>query len=228
LGYTLDYLWLREPDMNVARFQQILDHRRIHGLVLAPLDDPREDYELDWSRFVAVAIGLSLGRPRLPRVLHDNYRAMLAVLAELEALGVRRVGLCLAAESDERTLGMWTGAYLATGRRRPGWCAPPLIAPGFNARDFSAWRRAERVEAVISVHPVLPLLQAVLRKTRVKLVSLNLNGADETTPGIYQEPRILGAAAVERVVDLLHRGGRSAAVERADELLHLGRWRPGA
>jgi hypothetical protein len=195
------------------------------------VDDPsRDTYELDWGRHVAVAIGLSLSRPKLARVAHDNFRAMLRVLDALAEAGAGRAGLCIAEESDQRTLGMWTGAYLAWGRTRPGRVAKVWIAGSFDAGEFGRWRKREKLAVVITVHPWLPLVEAALREAgedpERTMVSLNLGVAESGTAGVFQEPERLGALAVERVVELLHRGRRAEAA-RDDEMLHLGQWVPG-
>lgn len=229
LGFGLEHLWFREPGMTPERFQKILQNRRIHGLVLSPLDDPAEDYELEWNHFVCVAVGLSLKRPRLPRVVHDNYRAMQMALQGLQRCGSRRVGLCLESSSDERTLGMWTGAYLHHRLRHRGFCLPPLLLPRFHRDTFDHWVRRCRPDTVISVHPMIEDILRHLSRIRPPLlrqdqvISLNLSSPHEPLAGIYQDPPRLGELAVERLIDLLNRHPSPGTVGE-DELLLLGTW----
>jgi LacI family transcriptional regulator len=228
-GYGLEHLWFRQPGMTPERFQEILKHRRIHGLILSPLDNPSEDYELEWQQFVCVAVGLSLNRPCLQRVVHDNYRAMQMVLRALQLRGTRRVGLCLEQSSDERTLGMWTGAYLHHRLHHRSFCLPPLLLPRFHGETFNHWVRKHRPETIISVHPMTEDLARHFSQSRLSplknehIVSLNLASRQEARAGIYQNPARLGELAVERLVDLLNRH-QAAETLGEDELLHLGEW----
>lgn len=140
-GFSMDFLWFREPGMTVERFKQILKSRGIHGVILSPLDHPQERYPLEWGPFAVVGIGLSAPEARVSRVVHDNYRGMLLLLERLGAIRGTVCGLCIDDESDQRTMGMWTAAYLWYRRRHPGRCAPPLILRGFTPSRFARWMK---------------------------------------------------------------------------------------
>ena len=60
LGYELQNFWLGEPGMNGERLSNILYHRGISAVCVAPTPRARSHISLSWERFSCVAIGYSL------------------------------------------------------------------------------------------------------------------------------------------------------------------------
>jgi LacI family transcriptional regulator len=231
-GYGMEHIWFHQPGMNKTRFIEVLKSRGIRGLVLAPLDNPGEVYPLNWQGFAAIGLGLSALDRDLPRIVHDNYRAMLMLLEQLNKENAGACGLCIDHAGDQRTLGMWTAAYECHKRWNPGRCVRPLIMKTWNSSRFDTWCRSHRLTHVISVYPFIgPIRERLNSKLRKKdqtpkLFSLSLPSRKTTEAGIYQEPDRLGSAAVDQLIQTMHQSGQAAGRKEL-EIAMLGSWCDG-
>lgn len=114
IGYRLEPLWLRAPDMTPRRFRSILDARGIEGLLC--FGGPQVDAELpsELDHYAIVAQGMSIRTP-LHRVITHAFSDTWRTLDRLRALGYRRPGIVLGRHEDERGGHIRPSAYL-------GWC----------------------------------------------------------------------------------------------------------
>jgi DNA-binding LacI/PurR family transcriptional regulator len=114
MGYRLEPLWLRAPDMTPRRFREILDARGIEGLLCfgGPLIDAALPSELD--HYAIVTLGMSIRTP-LHRVITHEFSDTWQTLDRLRAAGYRRPGIVLGQHEDERGRHTRPSAYL-------GWC----------------------------------------------------------------------------------------------------------
>lgn len=216
-GYRLDEFWLNEPGLSEERLSRILWSRGIEGVVVAPVQDrikpgePRK-LELDFSLFAAVEISETVEDPDLDRAIHDQYTSMLKALASLGACGYERIGLVLDIALDARTNGKWTAAYLRQRERSsPRWPSPLLLA-GQDQAAFKKWFERSSPDAVVSVDGLgLRLLEADGKKIprQTAYASLDVDGEPRSgISGIDQNSRIVGGAAIDMVVAMIHRGQR--------------------
>jgi LacI family transcriptional regulator len=231
LGYKLDHFWLAEPGMTPARATQILRTRNITGLVIAPLPRAGGVVALDWEHFSSVAIGYSLASPALHLVCAHQYRCIRLALHELAARGYRRVGLVVLRASNDRVDHNWLAGYLVEQFDLPeAEQLRPLLLPAWDPEAFVRWLRREKPDAIISKLPeTLPTLRSlgIAVPGEIGLAYLSDTHPGDEHSGVDENPRQVGAAAVDFVVAQIHRNERGVpALPR--RLLIDGVWVEGA
>lgn len=237
-GYRIDEFWMNEPGMTMARLGNIIWSRGIEGVIIAPLQEKLSGkgsraVRLDFNLFSSVEISETVEWPDLDRSIHDQYTAMLKVLAELEALNYRKPGLVLEEALDLRVNGKWTAAYLYD-RQRQGTrtMPPPLILAAPTQKAFDRWFDRHHPDVIISVDRFgLRFLEH--RKMSVPkdvgYVSLDLDGDSagySGMSGIDQNSHMVGAAAVDMLVAAIQRGQRGFPAHPLRSEIE-GTWTPG-
>ena len=224
LGYNLVDFWLREPNISGDRLKGILRARGIDGLLLAPL--PIENTVLpafDWSGFSVIAAGYSVREPEFHRISHDYFHGMTMALTHCREKGYRRIGLFLDSRVSKVLSNLWHAAYLAEQRTTPGVeLIEPLLATSWDDPAFGPWLREQRPDALICLDPWL--LENIGRlPKRLPVVCLNADEAPRPMPGISRDFGIVGEAAAERLVSLLHHNERGVPL-RPQTILVEGVW----
>ena len=166
LGYALEPFWLFEPGMTPARANQIMYHRGVDGLIVhSPSYSLRTGETLtlpiEWEKFCVVEIDDVITAPSLHHVRHDHLSGMWLALQETEALGYRRIGLCLSSDVDFATHHRWTAgySYWAGVRGLDG----PIRSPFLYDQDpgsLRKWIRTCRLDVVIG--PSREILDAIV------------------------------------------------------------------
>jgi LacI family transcriptional regulator len=232
-GYHLQEFWLREPRMTAQRLSQVLYARNIPGLLIAPLPVPLGHLRLDWSNFAAVALGYSLAWPPLHRVVDQQFHSMRLALHQLRKLGYRRPGLALRATLDQSAHHHWTAGFLVEQQSRtPAERVPLFVVPDskWNEAAFQTWFKKHRPDAVLGLDDQLIgwLEDAGLRVPQnVGFVHLNCPDTSGRYAGIFHNGAAVGAAAVDFLVDMIHRNERGIP-DLARWLLVEGTWQNGA
>ncbi len=230
LGCSLEHFWLAEPAMTPARASQILAARGISGLIMAPMPNPQGSVDLDWERFSAVAVGISLSSPALHVASAHQYRCIRLALHELEQRGYRRIGLALLKSSDDRVDNNWLAGYLTRQFElsNRGWPAP-LLLPAWNEQVFTKWVRSNALDAVVTKLP--RALQALIDDgvsvpDDVGLAFLGEIPPESIYSGVNENPRQVGTAAVDFVLGMIHRNERGVPT-LPQRLLIDGAWIDG-
>ncbi|MBC8041106.1 MAG: LacI family DNA-binding transcriptional regulator [Opitutaceae bacterium] len=231
LGYKIETFWLREPGMTAARASTILATRAIQGLLLAPQPDYQGRADLDWDRFSSVALGFSLITPALHIIANHQFSSMLLAVDHLRALGYRRVGLVLADFNDERTHHNWTGAFLG---RQLTWPEserlPCLRLPALEADAFHAWRETHRPDAILTPNFDVVLGWLAQRGLTVPddigLCAVPTYDSGHFYAGVQENSLLIGEAAVEFLIGMLHRNERGVPPV-PHRLLIESTWLPG-
>ncbi len=231
LGYSLERWWLRQPGVSQARFCEILLHRDIHGILVAPLPPGGLAPELEWPGFAAATIGYSLTRPDLHRASNAQYTTIITALRELSALGYRRIGMAMRAETDARVEHRWSAGMLVYQQTVPPECRVPLLLAAGNFESaFSAWYSEQQPEVVLTHEPqVIELLEArglrVPEDAGFAYLALTAERHHQWA-GMDQNSEVVGAAAFDLVDAQLRRNERGVP-EVAKTLLVPGYWLPG-
>jgi len=224
LGYAVEDFWLRDPEINPARLQQILLTRGIHGVILAP--QPLEEASLpalDWSDFSILAIGYSIRRPEFHRISHDYFHGMMLVLSRCRTKGYRRIGLYLDRRVSTVTFNLWYAAYLAEQRTSPDAEAiEPLIVEGPNDATLRSWLSQQRPDCLVCLDP-WRLEQNGLIPRGFPTASLNVDESPRPIPGVSRDFGVIGAAAVDRIVSLVQYNDRGIPA-RPQTILLQGLW----
>lgn len=230
MGYQLDEFRIWEPGMSTARLNKVLFTRGIVGAIIAPLPAGRGHLSLDWSKLSATAIGLSMWRPNLHRVAHNQFRAMCTVMRQLHRLGYRRIGLTMSANYDERVDHNWLAGLLVYQNQMNNACrVPAFIDKEWTQDSFNQWFQKYRPDVVVAPH-ITPYMWLGAMGVRIPedvgFVHLDLTPELGSIAGINQQAEVIGAAAVDAVIDQLHRNERDVPVNPKLALME-GLWREG-
>ena len=232
-GYRVEPWWLADPSLPPQRVNQILWARGVRGIVIPCVSHQcfvrlGGTLPIDWERFCAVDIGGGLKKPAVHAVHHNHLHGLFLALDRLEALGYRRVGLCLRAEDDLRTCHRWVGAYHVWRALRGHVTAmQPLVLGELRRTEVCRWVRANQIEAVVSLRD-LPLARWGFRvPEELGYAALHLWG-EETVgySGIDQQDQALASAAVDLLVMLLRRK-QTGIPEHPMNWVLKGRWVDG-
>ena len=231
LGYKLEHFWLGEPGMTPARFAQILASRGINGLLIGRLPPGKDEIQLPWEQFSAVALGLTLTKPDLHRVSEDAFASATIAMDTCLAKGFRRIGLVMSEPDDSPNMGdRWLGAYLRFQLRiapenRIPCCEYP--ADGDFSGNLLRWWETHRPDVVLATRsePVMAILEAsksarAARPTHFQLVN---EKPERGIPGVHLDPGIVGSLAVDMLVGMMHRGETGLPSE-PHHVLVPGRW----
>jgi LacI family transcriptional regulator len=231
LGYHLEEWWMREPGMTQQRVGEIFFTRGIHGVLIAPLPPGGAALHFDWTKFSGATIGYSLTDVALHRASSDPFHSALLALQELGRLGYRRLGLALTREEDAQVEQRWSAAVLAhQAEIAPERRVPILRTEGGFGEEFTAWFRAQRPDAVLSLSSeCLPLLAdlGVRVPKDVGFAHLAFTATGTDTAGVDENAALVGSAAVDLVDVQLRRNELGLPTNRKTVLI-AGRWVPGA
>lgn len=209
LGYRLEPLWLRAPDMTYRRARGILDARGIEGLLCFGSPDFDAKFPVELKSYAIVTQGLSIATP-LHRVISHGYNDTWQALERAHRLGYRRPGLVLGRYEEVRSGHANASAYL-------GWCehvmgrtpAIPILRFDKVERErLGGWLREHEPDVVIFVHNYALIAEfgAALQQLKIKVpdqlpvivVSQVVRGSGFA--GMEENQRLMGAWAVELLV----------------------------
>jgi len=233
LGYRLEEYWYAAPGLSPARAAQILHTRRIQGLIFGPQPEPLTLAGFDFSNFAAVTVGQSLRSPALHAVTSDHYQNTVRLARSLQEQGFTRIGYVTTPQAEARTNGQWqAGFHWATSPpAATGHDIPPCYLPDTDdAPLFLEWLNRHRPEVIATPcpHRVLRRLRDAGRRVPedISLACAAMNDDVRFFAGITEHPELVGAAAVDCVVDLLHKDERGVP-ETARRLTIAGSWADG-
>jgi LacI family transcriptional regulator len=208
LGFKLDRFFFDQKKMTAKRVSQILVTRGIRGVVIPAFLWAGGHLSIDWDEFCVISVGYSMLRPNMHRVCPDQYRAIRMALRELRHLGYTRPGLVLNEQSDVRTLNLWRSGFygLEYGGKRRG-VVPVLETEAINETLLLQWYKKYKPDVIISsdLEIVGPLQKSGLDFPKdIGLISLDLRDNGKAIAGINQNGKLVGAAAIEQLVQLLY------------------------
>ncbi|EIP97399.1 transcriptional regulator [Opitutaceae bacterium TAV1] len=216
LGYKVEEFWIREQGRGAEAALRVLQARGVQGLLLVPQPESHTRLDADLSWFSAVTFGTTLEAPELNAVTSHPYRTMIALLEKLRELGYRRPGLAASWFHEERVNRMWSAgfwAYEAERGRRRG-VVPPLLMErldGGDERGFFGWLRKHRPEVVIATDhgKVRAWLEGAGWKIPEEIGLVPPITSDNSWfSGMNENGPVMGAAAVDLLVSMLHRNER--------------------
>jgi len=226
-GFSLDEFSLGDPDMRPERLRALLKARGIHGLLVAPLPGEQTHLNLDVTDFATVGLGVSVKEPGIDRVSDDHFFGAKLAFEHCLALGYRRIGLAIAANISRRLENRWWSGFLVAQQHLPPQARVPALMPETREEIpplLNAWIARRQVDAVVfSIRNEDEMARA---PARVGLVSLSVHDATGKVAGIRQNERRVGEAAIDLLIEKLHRWDTGA---NAAPTLHLvpGTWSDG-
>ncbi|HVU31975.1 MAG TPA: LacI family DNA-binding transcriptional regulator [Opitutaceae bacterium] len=209
LGFKLEEFVVGIEGMTVPRLDTILQSRGINGVLLLPSWYAPDWSQLDWSRYAAIYTDYVIERPPLHCVCCNHYRSMLMMLANVTARGYRRPGLYIERGRDERTQRRFSAAFRSYQESDPNIeRVPPLIATDRNQAEFVRWFRRHEPDVVFAhFTEVIQWMESAGARVPAThgFASLNLLYRTRPCAGLDQQPRELGARAVEHLIAQLQR-----------------------
>jgi DNA-binding LacI/PurR family transcriptional regulator len=214
LGFGLDVIAIDGPGITPPQLQRVLLNRGISGILLLPMREPVDLSELiQWSRFSAVSATPSVYKPRLNEAMPDLFGNMLLLCQKLTERGCSRIGLVQVAEHDIRVKHRVLAPYLWHSFFGGGGSVPPLAIPRYDPDPglLHVWLRQHRPDAIITnaeftaarIHELL----SARDRLRITLAATGVQSAATTHfMGILDNRAEVGAAAVEMLAAMVHRG----------------------
>lgn len=199
LGYSIDPI---DPsEYSPAQLTRILVARGVLGIIIGPLARSVGHLSLNWSKFAVVALGYSLARPEVHRVVHNHLGGVRALVRQCRRKGFRRIGMVLNTDSNQRSNRLWSSGFWELQQRLPlADQVKPLLGhvSEHSPERIREWIREERPETVIfhnrMVIPNLPELQPGSPGYIVPVVLDRL--PDDPYAGIDQLYRHLGSKVI--------------------------------
>lgn len=217
LGYRLEEFRLAEMGMKMDRLSKILRARGISGLLLTPQTQAGTHIQLDWENFSAVTFGFSLTKPQLHVVMNAQFRSSVLAFRQLQARGYQRIGYVTSIDDEERTDRNFSAGYLSELDHLSAKQGIPILRiPDLSSatkKKFTAWYRAHRPQAIMTIlHPVI---RDWMRELGFKegidyaLALLGVHsGLMDEFAGIDQNEYLIGRAAVDFLISMIHRNER--------------------
>lgn len=209
LGYRLEPMWLRAPQMTPRRFERILETREIKGLLC--LGSPKVGDLLpgEFENYAIVTQGLSIVTS-LHRVMSNAYADTLDVLNRLHRLGYRRPGLILSDYEHARGSHAHLSAYLGWCHERfgPNCALPVLPDADLQEKRFMRWLEGCRPDVLICVHPQERVREicAALRRGGIAIpadigvIAMSQLLDDPALSGMAENQHLIGSWSVELLV----------------------------
>ncbi len=230
LGFTLEHFWLGEPGMTPTRMSGILRARGINGILIAPLPLPVISVGLDWASFAPVVFGYSMREPQLHRVTNHQIHTMRLAIRKLTESGHRRIGLALELAKDARVDHNWTtGLYPHLNEIRKSDRVPPFLPNQLAESGLVGWYEKHRPDAILGGRQdmVQWLRRAGHRVPEdVGFATLEYYSEYGDLAGVDQNSHIIGAAAVDLVIEQLYHNERGIP-EKPKVVMIEGEWRNG-
>ncbi|PTX97340.1 hypothetical protein DB346_20255 [Verrucomicrobia bacterium LW23] len=210
LGYRSETFRLRDVG-SVERFNKILFARNTHGLLVLPVAEDIDLRALRLENLAAATVDYTLRRPELSRACTNYFEGMRLALRKLLEHGYRRPVFCGRRDDVTRVSPHWLAAY--TGWREllpPEERMPTYIDAEFNKNRFEQWIAMARPDAIItnSEHFFIWAGECGFTPPRVAYTSLSTKQRFPCTYEIDQNPRQVGAAAIDLIIGQIHRNER--------------------
>lgn len=214
LGFKFANFVLGQEELTVARLDNVLQARGIHGLLILPAWREPDWSQLDWSRYAGVYTDYNTGTPTLHCVCCNHYRSMMVGLARLVERGYRRPGLFLERNRNARIHHRWGAGFYAFQQNHPDVeAAPTLYFDTLDRAEFCRWFREHQPDVVISHHPEtidwMESCGARVPETHgFACINLLHESPTRSCAGLDLQPSELGARSVEMLIAQLQRNER--------------------
>jgi DNA-binding LacI/PurR family transcriptional regulator len=236
LGYTLERFWAGGPETTKKNLTRILSSRGIRGVLIPPLRDystKGEDIPLDHHEFACVTIGCKVVDPGFHFATNDQYVTGQLAHDRLLNLGYKRVGMAIP-DYVECIVEQRFSAGFRNALERRGRPIPKQAVLRYGKdnpkKEFLKWVDSFKPDAICSTFPIVKnWLESAGKKVPrdVAVALLDLDSGGPGWSGVDQESELVGAAAVDLLVQLLQRNELSAP-KNPFGLTIEGRWVDGA
>ncbi len=226
LGFGVDYFSLKDLGGNATRLSQVLFSRGIQGLIITSFLSPTIALSLEWKHFSAVMLDYSVSYPVLHRICNNQFHTIILAMQRVLERGYRRIGMFVQRDSDARIDHAWEAGYLLSQKYiAPKDCIPPQIVPKYERESLLSWIKEVRPEVVLGESLKV---RDWMRDAQVSIEFVHLQWTPESgdCAGVDQNFNLVGAAAVEALVDMLYRNERNVPASPKTIMIE-GTWRKG-
>lgn len=227
-GYSIDYLWLYEPEFTPERWVKVLRARGIEGIIFGVGADPAlraPTIDFPVEGFSACCGGTPLQRPLIPYAGPNYYRNFLIAAEKIDDLGYRRVGLVDTRAEEFVQQSIYQAAYLHWVQisRRP---KTPFYNLDGGGMSVASWINRTKPELIIVASGGCAYeVRKACRTSQIPyLINLNWEPGDGTMGGVDHQKSLIGAANVDLVIDqIIH--NKRGELRSGVQLLIDGVWR---
>ena len=167
-----------------------------------------------WESMPAVVTGVRTREPELSFACSDHHALAYSAFEKVLELGYRRPGLVLDPVIDELIEGRFTAGFLAAGNRfgvagAGSGCFTGISAARDDPGLFGRWLERQRPDVLFTLyHEVERWLGVLGRRVPqdVGLVQFEWRAAHAGWAGMDQRNDLVGEAAVDMLVSMLHAG----------------------
>ena len=211
LGYSLDDFWLHDPQLNGVRLNKILRTRGIKGVIVVGLMKENrlpERFSSTWDTFPTVVTGVRTREPALSFASTDHHMLALKAFQKAIELGYSRPALVLDHVIDGLTDGRFSaGVQIAQASLPVSRRTRPFYFVEEARKDqnlFHRWFETEKPDVLLTLYNVV---QRWLKNRRdVGLIQLEWRAQSPDWAGMNQHNDVVGEAAVEMVISMIHNG----------------------
>ena len=230
MGYRIEEHSLSDPEMSPRRLENILRAKNIPGVLLAPQQYYDTCLDLTLKHASVVSFGYSLKSPSFHTVTNHHFRSMEIVLHQLFAYGYERPALVAETDDEKRNKSIPSSCFLNVQSQLPRkQRVPVLIEEELSARRFFQWYDRYRPDVIISLwEKVYPWLiqKGIGVPEEVGLALLSTRESNGIFAGVHERQSLVGARAVEFLIDLIHRGERGIP-KIPSHMMIEGAWKDG-
>jgi LacI family transcriptional regulator len=228
-GYQLECFWLQGKEGKPSeKLSDLLHHRNIHGLILAPFQKPIA-LAFEWENFSTVTMGYSL-KPRFHRIVSHYFQGMKVAARNLSRFGYQRWGYAVSPQLEANNDHQWIASFLYEQKALKPENRIPICAEKneeWNEDYFRNWVKKYTPDVIIGVHrPLRSWIEHLNLKIPTDVGFLNLYADSEPTSpssGIDQHPEARAAAAIDLVVAMIQRQERG--IPSIPQIISIeGRW----
>jgi DNA-binding LacI/PurR family transcriptional regulator len=213
-GYSLDEFWLHDPDLTAAKLNKILRARNIRGVLVVGLMNTNhlpERFMPIWEEFACVVTGVRTRDPALSFACTDHHMLALRAVENALRLGYQRPGLVLDGVIDRLVEHRFTAGFQIAQQQLP---ARQRLHPFYSVTEarqnpalFQTWFEKEKPDVILTLYHVVHrwVKGLGLRVPEdVGLIQLEWRPDHAHWAGMHQHNDIVGEAAVEMVISMIH------------------------
>jgi DNA-binding LacI/PurR family transcriptional regulator len=214
LGYQVERFWAGSTDVKKEILTRILRTRGIRGVLIPPLRDYSNsgaDVPLLNEEFACVTLGCKVVNPDFHFATNDQYFTGQLVHDRLLDLGYSRVGMAIP-NYVECIVEQRFSAGFRNALERRGATSHRQSILRYDMKDsrkqFIRWVEAFKPDAICGTFPeIREWLEAMGKRvpSDVALALLDVDAENEGWSGVNQQSDLVGAAAVDLLVQLLQR-----------------------
>lgn len=216
LGYALDEFWLHDPKQRGEALIRMFHARGIRGAILVGMMDENHlpDHFIPVAeKFPCVVTGTRTRDPALPFAAVDHHVLALRAFECAIQCGYQRPALVLDPVIDTVVEGRFTAGF-QIGQRliARNNCIPPFYDIVASRRDpgiFGAWMRKMQPDVIFTLYSEIKGWlehEGWQVPADIGLIQLEWRAAQPEWAGMHQHNDVVGEAALDMLIGMLHRG----------------------